>query len=76
MSNPFDSPMGNSLVRMMAETKTGNIVFNQQGGQANNNSNGGANSSSCFSLPANKFSSLSKKYTSPNGGYWLYQYAN
>ena len=79
MSNPFDSPMGNSLVRMMAETKTGNIVFNQgpQGqGQANNDSNGGANSSSCFSLPATAFSSLSKKYTSPNGGYWLYQYAN
>ena len=29
MLSPFDSPMGNSFVRMMAETK----VFEQQGGQ-------------------------------------------
>ena len=68
MLSPFDSPMGNSFVRMMAETK----VFEQQGGQYNPNDG----DTSCFSLSADKFSSLSKKYTSPNGGYWLYQYTN
>jgi len=47
-----------------------------QGGGQGGGGDGGANSSSCFSLPATAFSSLSKKYTSPNGGYWLYQYAN
>ena len=64
MFNPFDSPMGDSLVRMMAETKTGNIVFNQQGGQANNNnSNGGGSGASCFGIASDSMSSsLSQKY--------------
>jgi hypothetical protein len=73
MFNPFDSPMGDSLVRMMAETKTGNIVFNQQGGQANNNSNGGKNGASCFGIASNTMSSsLSQKYHDSNNNYRIY----
>ena len=73
MFNPFDSPMGDSLVRMMAETKTGNIVFNQQGGQANNNSNGGKNGASCFGIPSNTMrGSLKQEYYDSNNNYRIY----
>ena len=73
MFNPFDSPMGDSLVRMMAETKTGNIVFNQQGGQANNNSNGGKNGASCFGIASNTMrGSLKQEYYDSNNNYRIY----
>lgn len=72
--NPFDSPMGNHIVRMMAET----VVFNQQGGQAPNGGggDGGATAASCFQLASNMISSLSKKYSSPDNTYHIYEYTN
>ena len=74
MLSPFDSPMGKNLVRMMAET----VVFEQQGGQAPNGGggDGGATAASCFQLASNMISSLSKKYSSPDNTYHLYQYTN
>lgn len=77
MLNPFDSPIGNHLVRMMAET----VVFNQQGGQQQGGGqqgggDGGATAASCFQLAADKITSLTLRYTAPTNDYRIYEYTN
>lgn len=56
MLSPFDSPIGNNLVRMMAETKTGNLVFNQQQGQYQGQGGGQGGqqqNANCFAIASN-----------------------
>lgn len=86
MFSPFDSPMGNSLVRMMAETK----VFEQQGQQQGQGGGGGggdpSTANSCYN---NNYSSYFQKVyedtannyriyqiwkNNPNGGYQWYSW--
>lgn len=77
MLSPFDSPMGNSFVRMMAETK----VFEQQGGQqqgqgqgqGQGSGSGGANAASCFGILSNTMrGSLKQEYYDSNNNYRIY----
>lgn len=86
MFNPFDSPIGNSLVRMMAETK----VFEQQGQQqGQQGGGGGGNPSTANSCYNNNYSSYFQKVyedsannyriyqiwkNNPNGGYQWYSW--
>lgn len=86
MFSPFDSPIGNNLVRMMAETK----VFEQQGGQQQGQGGGGggdpSTANSCYN---NNYSSYFQKVyedsannyriyqiwkNNPNGGYQWYSW--
>ena len=65
MLSPFDSPIGNNLVRMMAETKTGNLVFNQQGQQSSHQGQGqgqgGQQNANCFAIASNSMSNWVQK---------------
>ncbi len=86
MFSPFDSPMGNSLVRMMAETK----VFEQQGQQqGQGGGGGGGNPSTANSCYNNNYSSYFQRVyqdtannyriyqiwkNNPNGGYQWYSW--
>ncbi len=86
MFSPFDSPIGKSLVRMMAET----TVFEQQGGQQQGQQGGGGgNPSTANSCYNNNYSSYFQKVyedsannyriyqiwkNNPNGGYQWYSW--
>jgi len=75
MLNPFDSPLGNQLVRMMAETNRGTLVFNQQGGQApsQGQGDGGATAANCFAIASNSTSSLSRVYNDSANNYSIWK---
>jgi len=74
MWSPFDSPIGNSLVRMMAETK----VFEQQGQQQGQQGGGGGGSpstaNSCYNN--NYQSYFQKVYEDSANNYRIYQIWN
>lgn len=70
MFSPFDSPIGNSLVRMMAETK----VFEQQGQQQGQGGGGGGDPSTANSCYNNNYSSYFQKvYEDSANNYRIYQ---
>jgi len=74
MLSPFDSPIGKSLVRMMAET----TVFEQQGGQQQGQGGGGGgNPSTANSCYNNNYQSYFQKvYEDSANNYRIYQIWN
>lgn len=71
MFSPFDSPMGNSLVRMMAETK---VFEQQQGQQQGQGGGGGGDPSTANSCYNNNYSSYFQKvYEDSGNNYRIYQ---
>lgn len=76
MLNPFDSPLGNQLVRLMAETSRGTVVFNQ--GQSsyqpdNGGGSGNTEAANCFAIASNSTSSLSRVYNDSANNYSIYR---
>jgi len=75
MLNPFDSPLGNQLVRMMAETNRGTLVFNQGPGQSSDQAPGGGGDPSTAASCYNNYYStyLQKVYTDSANNYRIYR---
>ena len=75
MLNPFDSPLGNQLVRMMAETNRGTLVFNQGPGQSTDQAPGGGGDPSTAASCYNNYYStyVQKVYTDSANNYRIYR---
>jgi len=79
MLSPFDSPIGNNLVRMMAETKTGNLVFNQQGQQMSQQGQGQGQggqqqNANCFAIASNTMrNSLRRVYNDSANNFSIWE---